>query len=216
MAKIKPRAKTTPWPRRVLSRPRVALRSFLNRRSMLGRWKHGPRFVGHGDWRRIMALGIVLVDFSILGFYSSTSGKLPDYLPGMSSMFGGLLVCIIMLRLSRPAIYLDWVALGLIQICLGFQVQLKLTSVFSGFVVFQLGLVVSASLLIVIGFRTPFFEGRSSLLAGGICSLIVSATSVVESLVSGQLSPDNILLITLTIMGLSLVGMSSSIRRENH
>ncbi|WP_152025791.1 hypothetical protein [Agrobacterium tumefaciens] len=172
------------------------------------------RFDGNGDWRRIMALGVVTVDFAILGFFSSAAG-LSGYMPGTASMFGGLIICIIMLRLSRPAIFLDWTFFGIVQVLLGIQVQTGLSSdVPVGTAMFYLGLVASAVLLIVIGIQTHLPEGRAWLLAGGICSMIISVASIAEAVTSGHLGPDNTLLITLMIAGLSVVGMGVSLKKK--
>lgn len=156
-----------------------------------------------------------MVDFAILGFFSSASGKLPDYVPGMASMFGGLIICIIMLRLSRPAIFLDWTLFGLVQVVLGIHVQAGLSSAVPiGAVTFYFGLMVSSMLLIFIGAQAHFPEGRAWLLAGGISSLLISVASLAETFISGYLGPDNTLLITLTIAGLSVVGMGVSLKNK--
>ncbi|MRH98636.1 hypothetical protein [Agrobacterium tumefaciens] len=173
------------------------------------------RFEGSEDWRRILALGVVTVDFALLGFFSSASGRLSGYMPGMASMFGGLIICIIMLRLSRPAIFLDWTFFGIFQVLLGMQVQIGLSSEIPlGTAIFYFSLVASALLLIVIGIQTNFLEGRAWLLAGGLCSLILSVASIAEAVTIGHLGPDNTLLISLLIAGLSVVGMGVSLKKR--
>ncbi|MDH7809519.1 MULTISPECIES: hypothetical protein [unclassified Rhizobium] len=215
MAKNKPRARSGHSEKRSLLSFRFPVLQTLRRIYTMAWWSRTNRFTGPGDWRRVIALGVVLIDFAILGFLSSLVGKLAGYLPGTSSMFGGLLTCIIMLRLSRPAIFLDWTLLGVFQICLGIQVQLGLSdSGVFGAVTFYSGLIACAALLIAIGFNTHVFAGRAWLLAGGICSLIMSIASIAEKLFVGHMGSDNTLLIMLTILGLSIVGMGTSLRSK--
>lgn len=214
MAKSKDREPKSSSPKTSSSRSTAPDFGPMGRLLLRMRRARQNRFDGNGDWRRIMALGVVTVDFAILGFFSSASG-LSGYMPGTASMFGGLIICIIMLRLSRPAIFLDWTFFGIVQVLLGIQVQTGLSSdVPVGTAMFYLGLVASAVLLIVIGIQTHFPEGRAWLLAGGICSMIISVASIAEAVTSGHLGPDNTLLITLMIAGLSVVGMGVSLKKK--
>ncbi|NTD87657.1 hypothetical protein [Agrobacterium tumefaciens] len=216
MAKNRQRERSSSSPESASSPSSVRGLSLLGRRLLITRSKWAHRFEERGDRRRLIALGIVIIDFAILGFFSSASGKLPGYEPGMASMFGGLLICIIMLRLSRPAILLDWTLFGIIQVILGIQVQTGLSSAGTlGAVIFYFGLIASAALLIVIGVQTHFPGARTWLLAGGICSLIISVASIIENITSGQLGTDSTLLIILTIVGLSVLGMGASLRRTS-
>src|SRR3546814_1227624 len=64
-------------------------------------------------------------NLAVLGFLSSSAGRLmPGYWPGMSAIFGGLLISIIILRIARPRIYWDWAALGILEVGLGVLLKL--------------------------------------------------------------------------------------------
>src|SRR3546814_20636128 len=85
---------------------------------------------------------------------------MPGYWPGMSAIFGGLLISIIILRIARPRIYWDWAALGILEVGLGVLLTLDplLASALDSLLFYGL-LAMSAVQLCVIG--TSLRPGRS-------------------------------------------------------
>ncbi len=69
---------------------------------------------------RLVALGAIVVNLAALGLTGPIFGsRLADYSPGFPAIFSGAMLCIIVIRIGRPALYLDWIASGLLYIGLG-------------------------------------------------------------------------------------------------
>jgi len=59
----------------------------------------------------------MLIDMAIVAFANAGFGKLIfDFRPGMASLFGGLLLAIIVIRLGRPKLYFDWIVVGALHV----------------------------------------------------------------------------------------------------
>lgn len=171
------------------------------------------RFSGGHDWRRLIALGTIVVNLTLLGFLSSSAGRLMSgYWPGMSAIFSGLLIAIIILRIGRPKIYWDWAALGAFEISLGVLLKMDplLASVLHALLFYGL-LAMSAVQLCVIGaYMNP--KAFTWLGAGGMANIIVATFGCLDHFTSKTISAETALLTTLMITGLSLIGLGMSLR----
>lgn len=172
------------------------------------------RFRRPTDWRRLVALGVVLIDFAIL----SIANRLLDhhfdgYLPGLGSVLGGLLFGIIIFRLARPALYLDWIAIGVLQAATGCIVsidpELGATGTFPA---------VCSLLLVLSGLRLWTGEtvrprrGAASLLAGGYATLFLVLWLLISHRFRVGTGPDMVLAADLLIAGLSMLFFGLSLR----
>src|SRR3546814_20050831 len=99
---------------------------------------------------------------------------MPGYWPGMSAIFGGLLISIIILRIARPRIYWDWAALGILEVGLGVLLKLDplLASALDSLLFFCL-LAMAAVQLCVIGTSLRPGKPWAWLGAAGIAILLV-------------------------------------------
>lgn len=180
------------------------------------RRKTAGRFQGPYDWRRMFALGVILIDLAVLALANSVLGRIiAGYCPGMASIFGGLLLAIIIIRLGRPALYFDWIANGLLHIGLGLLLTKDpfLLS-WSSFLLFSILLAGSALLMTWIGMTLDIPGGRAWLMAGGLASLICVAWLVVERLTVTFVEPDVVLGVVLLLLGLSIAGLGLSLKRR--
>jgi len=111
---------------------RPSLRCLLIRRATLGIAVHllkaftaryhrtSGRFDTPGNWRRLCALGAMLLGLAGLPVASFlVGGPTGDYLGGVASIIGGLLQVLLILRIGSPDVYGDWVSLGLLDTSLG-------------------------------------------------------------------------------------------------
>ncbi|NTF00099.1 hypothetical protein G6M16_024450 (plasmid) [Agrobacterium tumefaciens] len=172
------------------------------------------RFGGGRDWRRLIALGTIVVNLSALGLLSSSFGRpMPDYWPGMPAIFSGLVIAIIIMRIGRPKIYWDWVSLGALEITLG--VLLKndpvLASALYALPFYGL-LAMSAVQLGVIGASIKPNKAWTWLGAGGAANIIVTTLGCIDHFTSKSISAETALMTTLMIIGLSLIGLGKSLR----
>ena len=79
------------------------------------------RFTGPVDWLRLVVLGVVLVNLAALALADTIfNGKIANG-SGLSAIFGGSMLCIAVIRIGRPAIYLDWIVSALLYIGLGIR-----------------------------------------------------------------------------------------------
>jgi hypothetical protein len=172
------------------------------------------RFRGPYDWKRLFALGIVLINVAAIGIANVVLDRgLGAYRPGMASLFAGLLLSIIMVRIGRPQLYLDWIAKGIFYSWLG-SILLgdpALESVWS----FSLFYILLVGLLIIwIGATLGPDDGRAWLVAGGLSNLLCAAWATVDRCVAQHIEPDLVLSTSLLLLGLSICGFGLSLRKS--
>lgn len=172
------------------------------------------RFSGVHDWRRLILLGGLLIDMSLVGMAApSLMLTLAGYWPGLAGTFGGLVIGIIMIKLSRPGIYWDWTMLGAVQVGLGIVLKTSpyLARSQDATVFFGLLLIV-ASLLLWIGATTRQSTGRAWIGAGGLAVLLITVFGLIDHLAIGLLRPEVVVLTTMTLIGVSVFGFGISLR----
>lgn len=180
------------------------------------RGKISDRFNQPNGGLRLIMLGVLLIDLAVIALSVDFFNlRLPDYWPGMASIFGGLLISIIIIRISRPKLFWDWIALGTLHTTLGFLLT-KSPSLWSSqsFVVFCALLLATAILRLWIGATLVQWNGRSYLLASGLTGLFCTGWAVATRLTSSPTSPDFILAVDLLITGLSIAGLGLSLRQS--
>lgn len=172
------------------------------------------RFSGPHAWGRLVLLGVLLIDLSLLGMGApSLMLELAGYWPGLAATFGGLLIAIIMIKLSRPGIYWDWTALGALQIGLGMVLKASPYLIRPLEATFFYGLlIIAASLLLWIAATTKERTGRAWLGAGGLASLTISAFGSIDYLAIGLLRPEVVALTTAVLIGMSVFGLGLSLK----
>lgn len=174
------------------------------------------RFRGPYDWRRLFALGILLVDLAVLALANTILGTdLIDYRPGMAAIFGGLLLSIIMIRLGRPELYFDWIATGLLHVALGLTlISDPLLTTDGSFTLFSVLLLVTNLLTIWIGATLAIIAGRPWLIASGLTSLLCLAWMVFGPETTRLVEPDFVSAVELLLLGFSILGLAGAARRE--
>lgn len=187
-------------------------------RAMVSRRREqtGGRFQGPYDAGRLVALGILVIDLAAIAIAHAVFGTLIiDYWPGMASLFAGLLFAIIIIRLGRPILYSDWIANGMLHVCLGLILtnDADLLATWST-IGFYAGLVASALATTWIGISLPIENGIPSLVAGGLASLVVAIIAIIDGLTVQLVAPDVILATMLLLLGLSTSSFGSSLRRR--
>jgi hypothetical protein len=159
-------------------------------------------------------LGILLVNLAVLTFANTHLDRnIGGYRPGMGFVFAGLLVGIIVLRIARPLLYLDWIAVGLLKIILGVILgSAPSQTTLLAFISFSLVFTILAMLKVWIGIAFPPGKAAASLTAGGFVSLFCVAGVVVTRMAKLGISVDTILAIDLTITGFSIIGFGLAMR----
>lgn len=177
----------------------------------------GPnRFKKPSDWLRVVALGVILVDFALLCFANRFLGRnFEGYLPGIGPMLGGLLFAIIIMRLARPASYPDWIVIGALQAVMGSMVCVDegLQSPV-GFLLFCCLFFGLSLLRLWVGETIRPRRGAASLLAGGLTSLFFVAWLVTDRGLGLGAGPDIILAADLLVAGFTMVSFGLSLRSE--
>lgn len=179
-----------------------------------GRESGANRFHKPSDWLRIVALGVILIDFALLSLANRfLERNFEGYLPGLGSILGGLLFAIIILRLARPVRYADWIAIGAFQAALGYLVcvgnGLRSPAFFLLFCCLFLGL---ALLRLWVGETFRPRRGAASLLAGGWTTLFFILWLIVDRCFRLGAGPDIILAADLLVAGFTMVSFGLSVR----
>jgi len=200
---------------RALRRTRVP-RSLQALQNTISERRHvtSDRFRQPLAWLRLVVLGILLVNLALLTFANTQFERnIGGYLPGMGFVFAGLLVGIIVLRIARPFLYLDWIASGLLMIVLGIMLGTAPSQVtLLAFVPFGFVFTILGMLKVWIGITFPPGKAAASLIAGGFVSLFCVAGVVVARVAKLGISVDTILAIDLTITGFSIICFGLALR----
>lgn len=173
------------------------------------RARKADRFQGRYDNVRLRILGLLLMNLAIVALLNSALHiRLFEYWPGMTSIFGGVLLLITMIKIARPTVYLDWMAIGIAHVALGTMVaEDPSLSTDSGiFLIFWLVSAASALIMVWIG-KTLNLTGGVYLVAGGLTNLACLAVAILFNSAAHGPLPDNILATQLLILGLSLLGL---------
>ena len=179
------------------------------------RERTAKRFKGPADGLRLAVLGVVLMSLATLALMDPISGrKLPDYVPGISAIFGGVMLCIAIIRIGWPALYLDWIASGLLYIGLGAILYRNSTAISNEiFVLFCTLFLASAALRIWIAATLGAKDDRTAwLMAGGLTGLFCSFWTIVMWLTAIAIDPDLVVCVDVVLYGLSIAGFGLSLR----
>lgn len=174
------------------------------------------RFRKPSGWLRVVALGVILVDFAALSLANRFLDRnFEGYLPGLGPMLGGLLFSIIIMRLARPAFYPDWIAIGALQAAMGCIVcvdeSLRSSAAFLFFCCLLLGL---SLLRLWVGETIRPHRGAASLLAGGLTTLFFVAWLVADRSFGLGVGPDIILAADLLVAGFTMMLFGLSLRPD--
>jgi len=172
------------------------------------------RFQQPSVWLRFVALGVLLVDLALLTLAKTQLDRNIDgYWPGMGSVFAGLLIGIIIMRLARPRIYFDWIAVAALKIALGLMLAADpLRDTFIPFAQFSLLFTMLSGLKLWIGLTLPQGKAAASLLAGGFASLFCAMTFMIDYFVELGIGAETVLAIDLIVTGFSIIAFGLALR----
>ncbi len=188
----------------------------LRRLIRRGRETGSSRFQKPSDWPRIVALGVILLDFALLSLANRLLERnFEGYLPGLGSILGGLLFAIIILRLARPTLYPDWIAIGVLQATMGCVVSIdpELQSAGAFPVVCSLLLALSG-LRLWTGETIRPRRGAASLLAGGCTTLFLTVWLIADHRFGLGTGPDMVLAADLLVAGFTTIFFGLSLRPD--
>lgn len=195
---------------------RLPLANFFRVAISERRHKTGERFKGPYDAGRLIVLGILLIDLAVIAGANAVLDDLViEYRPGMASLFAGLLLSIIVIRLGRPKLYLDWIANGVLHVCLGLILARDPYLVSTWYpILFYLLLMACALMTTWIGLTMGAEEGRPAFLAGGISILVVAISAIVDAHGVRSIAPDVVLAASLLLLGLSTGALGMALRKR--
>lgn len=172
------------------------------------------RFRGPHDWKRVVVLGVILVDLSILAMATVLygSGK-TSYRPGLALIFGGLFLSIVVIKMAGPRLYLDWLTIGALRIALGVLLAKDpFLQTVSSFALFCTLLMAAALLMTWIGATHIMGKGREWLMASGLTSACFVFLIFIVRYIRLSIVPDIVLATDQLLFGVSLIGFGLSLR----
>ncbi|WP_026791721.1 hypothetical protein [Pleomorphomonas oryzae] len=181
------------------------------------------RFRGNGCWRRMLALGTMLAGLAGVPIVSLIAYRVNGrYFPGMASIFGGFLQSLLILRMAGPAIYADWLCMGLCDILIG-GVLIFDSGLSGGLSLAAFGLCFALSSLarIWIGLTYRIANAFTWMGSSGLAGLFLLAWFLVVLLSTNDIglelpmAADLVLRADLTLRGVALMGFGLSLRNRD-
>lgn len=176
-----------------------------------------PSFETSTEQLRLVLLGTILMCFAVLALMDPVlDAPIPGYVEGSPALFGGMALCVAILRLGRPGSHLDWIVVGLIYVALGMLLNANpmLQTTF-GFLSFCLLLFAIVSIRVSI-FLALGMSDKAALwpllaaLSGTLCILVI----VIARVLGMNVAPDLILGLDLMVAGFATVGFAKAQRER--
>lgn len=170
------------------------------------------RFAGRHDWLRLAILGVIVLHMAALSLVRLVSEwRTPDDTLAYPAVFGGMMLCIGLVRIGRPAFLLDWFLSGLCYIGLGFILSIDPALASPAlFGLFCVLFVASALLRLWIGVTTC--DATGWLVTSGLTGLFCAGWPVLTRLTGPALDMQLVLAVDLLVYGLSISGFALSLR----
>lgn len=172
------------------------------------------RFKRPSAWLRLVALGVLLVNLALLTLGNSLLGfNTRGYWPGMESVFAGLLIAVIIVKLAHPLVYMDWIALAVLEIALGVALEKETASASSSaFLVLALTFIALGLTKLWIGVTFVSGQAGVSLTAGGLAGLFCASCLLADRLSELGIGSQTIVATDLMITGFSIIGFGLALR----
>lgn len=163
---------------------------------------------------RLVGLGAIMFNPAALGLTGPIFGSgLAGYDPGFPAIFGGAMLCIIVIRIGRPALYADWMASGLLYISLGSLLSSHAAPASAlAFALFCALFLASALLRIWTAATLRAADG--GLMAGGVTGLCCAAWLAITQLAGAPADPDIVLSADVMLHGIAIAGFGLFLGRK--
>lgn len=170
------------------------------------------RFAGPKDWLRLTMLGAILMNFAALGLAGAVFGsRTSDDVLGHAAVFGGMMLSIAIVRIGRPAIYLDWLGNGLL--CIGLGTILSVSPTLASPALFALFCVLFAAwALLRLWIGVTAGDPTGWLMTSGLIGLFCAGWPMLTHLTGPAADMHLVLFVDLLVHGLSIVGFGLSLR----
>ena len=172
------------------------------------------RFNYHGDWLRLVSLGVFIITFGALALADHLAAtSIADHFDGASIIFCGAIMFVVIEKISRTQIYFDWILNALFIMTLGFVIYADdtLEDIYSVLIFFTF-LCSSGLSRLYIGYTEEQQAAASWMLRSG-CIALLAALWIVGARVSQiSMMPSNILALDILFQGISIVGFGFSLK----
>lgn len=212
-----PRKNRTP-PEHASPRARTpGLSSIAARGWRIWRCHSVPRFESSTEQLRLVLLGTILMCFAVLALMDPVlDAPIPGYVEGFPALFGGIALCVAILRLGRSGSHLDWIVVGLLYVALGMLLSanpmLQTTLGFLAFCLLLFAIVsIRVSILLALGMSDKAaLWPLVTALWGTFCILVM----VIARVLGMNVVPDLILGLDLMVAGFATVGFAKALRER--
>lgn len=176
------------------------------------------RFESSKEQLRLVLLGTILMCFAVLALMDPVlNAPIPGYVEGFPALFGGMALCVAILRLGRPCSHLDWIAVGCVYVVLGMLLSANpMLQTTLGFLSFCLLLLVIVSIRFSI-FAALGMSDQAALwpLLAALSGILCLAVVVIARMLGANVIPDLILAIDLMVAGFATVGFAKAQRAQS-
>lgn len=180
----------------------------------IARFRSGARFSRESDWLRLVLLGLVLL---ILGVLATSAGlalrPVPGSFGGEVAILGGAAVALLVVKIARTAVYIDWMLNGLFSIAAGFVLQAdrSLGQLSSLILIFSF-LLASGLARIWIGLVHSPPRAANWMLSSGCIAVLASVWIAGSWILNLPTRPPLILAIDTFFQGLSIAGFGFALK----
>lgn len=188
-------------------------------KKIFSRYRHSceGRFSHQSDWLRLASLGILVITFAALELMDNlVAKKIRDHFFGGSAIFGGVIIFLIIQKISRTRFYADWTlnAIACIAVGLVLRVDEALDHTYS-LVLFCAFLFASGLSRICIGWAAEPEAVASWMLPSGCIALLAACWTVGTRALQLSTMPSNILALDILFQGISIVGVGVSLKQAS-
>lgn len=179
----------------------------------LYRNSYGARFDHRSDWLRLVSLGIFIITFGTLALANNlVPERIPGHFGGGTAIFSGAILFVLIQKISRTRIYLDWTLNGVSFMAVGCVLYANEALDHSySLVLFCTFLLASGLSRIWIGYTTEP-QAASWILSSGSIALLAVLWIVGAQVLQISTSPSNVLAFDILFQGVSIVGFGLSLK----
>ncbi len=181
------------------------------------RRSRAPRFRQRRDGLRLSILASCLLAYSVLAFTEALApGGVPGVVGGTPTIFGGVTIAIIIIKIARPEVYADWILSAAIYVGVGLSLFVgQARNEVLAQISFSVLLIAAGAVRIWIGLTVDRESAAVWLCSSGGIAMASGLVAFADWLFAMQFSLPAMLAVDLASLGISIARFGILVRDGN-